>query len=488
MTMPGRAFHERLREHASRIGDVAAIVAPSASISYGALEVEVHGLASALRSRGIGRGTVAALTARGEVDHLLATLALLELGVPQVGLASRDPPAMRMRLARRAGATTVLGDRPDDAVAGLAWVDLGAALASGRANPCGAPAPEVDASAPALYLTGSGTTGEPKIIRFAQRDLALHARNHIDFVGQRVLRPAHVEYNNSKRMRLYTLWQGGTCVLADGSAESLHSQCARLGVTWLELSPLHGADLLAASRIEGRLPAFTSVRVGGARVPIALRRAIMAEASPRLFVSYGTTETSFVSVADPTMHDDRETVGPPAAGVIAEVLLADGGHAAPGEIGEIRLRTPGMATGYVGDAAATARHFRDGWFVPGDLASLGADGRLYLHGRKDDMMIMNSINIFPAEIERTLEAHPAVEAAAAFPIPSEVHGQIPAAAVELREGCACTASELVGYARGALGVRAPRRIEILASLPRNAQGKIVRREIAGMIDPRKVGE
>ena len=138
------------------------------------------------------------------------------------------------------------------------------------------------------------------------------------------------------------------------------------------------------------------------------------------------------------MHDERETVGPPTAGVIADVL--------------------------------------------------DADGRLYLHGRKDDMMIMNSIDIFPAEIERTLEAHPAVEAAAAFPIPSEVHGQIPAAAVELREGCACTASELVGYARGALGVRAPRRIEILASLPRNAQGKIVRREIAGMFDARQADE
>ena len=134
----------------------------------------------------------------------------------------------------------------------------------------------------------------------------------------------------------------------------------------------------------------------------------------------------------------------------------------------------------VDDAAATAKHFRDGWFVPGDLASFDADGRLYLHGRKDDMMIMNGINIFPAEIERTLEAHPAVEAAAAFPIPSTVHGQIPAAA--------CTASELVGYARTALGVRAPRRIEILAALPRNAQGKIVRREIVGMLDARRVGE
>ena len=478
MTTQAYTFRERLLRHASRIGEVPALVAPAASLSYGELAAMVHALATALRSSGIEPGTIAALTARSEIDHLLATLALFELGVAQVGLASRDPPAMRLRLAQRVGATVVVADMPGDAVAGIGWIDLGAALAKARAHPRGEPAPGVDATAPALCLTGSGTSGEPKIIRFTQRELALHAGNHIDFAGQRVLRPAHVEYNNSKRMRLYTLWQGGTCVLADGSTESLIGQCARHRATWLELSPLHGADLVASSRDAGMLPSYTSVRIGGARVPIALRRAIVANVSPRLHVSYGTTETSLVSCADPTMHDERESVGPPVAGVTVEVLRADGARAAPDEIGEIRLRAPGMAGAYLGDAAATARHFRDGWFVPGDLASLGADGRLCLHGRKDDMMIMNGINIFPAEIERTLEAHPAVEAAAAFPLPSAVHGQIPVAAVELRGGCACSVSELVGYARGALGVRAPRRIEILAALPRNAQGKIVKREIA----------
>jgi non-ribosomal peptide synthetase component E (peptide arylation enzyme) len=246
MTPTVRTFRERLLEHAHRIGDVPAILAPTANLSYGALVGEVHALAVALRSRGIGQGTIVALTARSEVDHLLAALALLELGAPQVALASHDPPALRLRLARRVGATLVLADRPDDAVAGLDRIDLGAALASARATPRGDVVPGLDASRPALYLTGSGTTGEPKVIRFSQHDLARHAGNHINFVGHRVLRPAHVQYNNSKRMRLYTLWQGGTCVFADGTAESLHGQCARHRVTWLELSPLHGADLLAA--------------------------------------------------------------------------------------------------------------------------------------------------------------------------------------------------------------------------------------------------
>jgi acyl-coenzyme A synthetase/AMP-(fatty) acid ligase len=94
------------------------------------------------------------------------------------------------------------------------------------------------------------------------------------------------------------------------------------------------------------------------------------------------------------------------------------------------------------------------------------------------MMILNGINIFPGEIERVLERHPAVSIAAALPLASPVHGQIPVAAVELVEGAATTPLELQRYAREYLALRAPRRVIILKRMPRNSQGKILRREIA----------
>ena len=178
----------------------------------------------------------------------------------------------------------------------------------------------------------------------------------------------------------------------------------------------------------------------------------------------------------------RDNVGVLEAGVEVRIVDERGTPLPPGEIGEIRIRAPGMATGYHDDPVATARHFRDGWFQPGDMASRTREGWLCVHGRVDDMMILNSINIFPAEIERVLERHASVRAAAAFPIASPTHGQIPAAAVELREGSACTAAELLAYARSELGVRAPRRVEILAALPRNPQGKVLKREIARSIE------
>lgn len=473
-----RAFRERLLRHARDRGGVPALVARDAVVRFGELPGAVDALAAALRSLGVGRGATVALTARREVDHMLAVLALLDLGVPQVALASHDPPAMRERLAKRVGATVVLGEVPGDAVAGLPWIGLPAALALAESPPPALGAGAVDDSMARIHFTGSGTTGDPKIVAYAPADLAAHASSYPPLAGHRVLRPAHAEYNNSKRTRLTTLWQGGTSVFSDGTAETLRGQCLRHDVSWLELSPLHAADLVAACRTEGALPDRVAVKVGGARVPIALRREIMRVAARQLHVSYGTTETAYVSIAAPSMHDERETVGPPGAHAEVAILRSDGSRAAPGEIGEIRLRTPGMATRYIGDETATRRHFRDGGFMPGDLASLTPEGWLCLHGRVDDMMIMNSVNIFPAEIERVLEAHPSVGAAAAFPIASPAHGQIPAAAVELREGRGVDAAELVAYARGQLGMRAPRRIEILAVLPRNAQGKVMRREIA----------
>jgi acyl-CoA synthetase (AMP-forming)/AMP-acid ligase II len=93
------------------------------------------------------------------------------------------------------------------------------------------------------------------------------------------------------------------------------------------------------------------------------------------------------------------------------------------------------------------------------------------------MIILNGLNIFPAEIERVLESHPDVDCVAALGLPSQVHGQIPVAAVILRAGVSATTVELRGFVRASLGLRAPRRIIVLDSFPRNSQGKVLKREL-----------
>jgi len=98
------------------------------------------------------------------------------------------------------------------------------------------------------------------------------------------------------------------------------------------------------------------------------------------------------------------------------------------------------------------------------------------------MMNLNSIKIFPAEIERVLEQHPAVRNAAAFAVFSAAHGDIPVAAIEANDAAAARSGELLAYARQQLGARAPRKIFVVDALPRNAAGKVVKRDLPALVN------
>ena len=124
---------------------------------------------------------------------------------------------------------------------------------------------------------------------------------------------------------------------------------------------------------------------------------------------------TLLTPADIDTHAD--TVGRAVHGV--EVQVVDEAHERlpPGEVGRLRYRSPGCATGFSLDPDASVEAFRDGWFYPGDLAQLDADGFLTLAGRAKDMIIRGGINIYPEEIEATLMAHPAVADAAVIGLP-----------------------------------------------------------------------
>ena len=185
-----------------------------------------------------------------------------------------------------------------------------------------------------------------------------------------------------------------------------------------------------------------------------------------------------ISVASPDQHETfPEGVGFPAAGVTVEVINPNGELVEPGEIGQIRVRKAGMASGYVAETAAL--NYEDGWFYPRDLVSLKRDEPLVFHGRADDVMILNGINVFPSAIEDTLESHPDVKEAVAYAIKSRVHGEIPVAAVVLKPNAQDPrGAQLLDLCRQVLGIRAPRQIFVVDRIPRNAAGKPLRRELA----------
>ncbi len=238
-------------------------------------------------------------------------------------------------------------------------------------------------------------------------------------------------------------------------------------------------DVVSDAARHGRLPPRTALLLSGARGSASLRRQMLEQVCDAVSVTYSMQECgSLARVTERDVAEVTETVGRPHPSVEIEVVDAEGAPVPRGEPGRIRVRVPGMATGYLDDERANAAHFRDGWFEPGDLVSFTPEGALVVHGRADDVMNLGGIKVAPFEIERALERHPAVKAVAAFPMPSAVHGEIPLCAVELVDGARVDERELARYARDALGLRAPRRVMIVDAMPATPQGKVDRRRLA----------
>jgi o-succinylbenzoate---CoA ligase len=147
-------------------------------------------------------------------------------------------------------------------------------------------------------------------------------------------------------------------------------------------------------------------------------------------------------------------------------------------VGEILVRGPTVMRGYINRPAQTAQALRDGWLHTGDLGYLDAEGYLYVVSRRHDLIISGGENIYPAEVESVLLAHPAVEEAAVVGLLEARWGQVPAAAVTLRAGMDASEAELIDFCRDRLaGYKVPKLIRFAATLPRNAAGKLLRDEI-----------
>jgi acyl-CoA synthetase (AMP-forming)/AMP-acid ligase II len=427
------------------------------AFDYGELLRRIEAQVAGLERAGIGAGSVVGLQIADEVEHFIASLALIAVGARHITRPTHDPLDANEALSDRVRATHLLTIEGASRRGGV-LVD----------------APEAEG---VVYLKTSGTTGGMNVIAFTATQLADQAQRHPEYAAERLLRLAPIEHNNSKRHRLYCAIMGGANVFRPTGDFDVAAFCARHRVTCLDISRMHASDLAT----QGGLGRFDGVklRTGGSAVPIDVRRAIEGRVTPLLYVRYASTESGAISMAGPGEHDEMESVGRPLPGVELQIVDQENRVLPAGESGRIRLRAPGVATSYLDGGEQTASRFRDGWFWPGDVGMLRADGSLIVQGRQDDMMILNGINIFPGEIERVLERHPAVRVAAALPLNSTVHGQIPVAAVELIEpSSSVTAGELQRFAREQLALRAPRRVIILPSLPRNSQGKILRREIA----------
>jgi long-chain acyl-CoA synthetase len=193
---------------------------------------------------------------------------------------------------------------------------------------------------------------------------------------------------------------------------------------------------------------------------------------------YGLTETSPYATYNDVLQHRPGSVGAPIKNVDAAVLDSDDNEVPVGVWGEICIKGPNVMLGYWHRPAESAQALRGGWFHTGDIGYVDHDGYIFLVDRVKDMINSAGFKIWPREVEEVLFTHPAIRECAVVGLPDELKGEIPVAFVVLRDGATTFALDLEQFCRLRLAAyKVPRRIEFVDSLPKNATGKILKREL-----------
>jgi long-chain acyl-CoA synthetase len=224
---------------------------------------------------------------------------------------------------------------------------------------------------------------------------------------------------------------------------------------------------------------------GSAPLPLTVLTAFEKKFSIPLIEGFGLSEASPVVTFNPLDGTRKPgSVGRPIAQVEVSVQDEHGTLLSANVVGEICVRGDNVMLGYWNQPDETARAFRAGWLLTGDLGQRDADGFYYITDRKKDMLLVNGNNVYPREVEEIMQQFPDVKEAAVVGQPDARRGEIPVAFVVANEGTTLDPEGLLKFIRSQLAdYKVPKQIRLLPALPRNATGKILKTELRKLMTP-----
>jgi fatty-acyl-CoA synthase len=481
---------------AVRHGDRPVMIDERGEISYKELDDRTSALANAWRERGLEAGEGVAILARNHRGFLEAVFAAAKCGARIVLLnTSFAGPQIREVAEREGTDLLVYDDEYSDTLRGIddpprgrfrAWADEPGddtldALIEG-ADTAGPPKPD---ESPRITILTSGTTGTPKgAPRSEPRSLSLIGGllSKVPFRAHEVTELCVPMFHALGFMQaIVGVGLGSSLVVRrrfdpEATLDSLEEHRA----TAMVVVPVMLSRILdlGEEKIEERdLTDLRIIFVSGSALGPDLAQKATKAFGPVVYNLYGSTEIAYATIATPEdLQNEPSTVGKVVRGSIVKLFDENGQEVTKGESGRIFVGNLSQFEGYTGGGN---KDMLEGLMASGDVGHFDAQGRLFIDGRDDEMIVSGGENVFPAEVEELLCAHESVQEAAAIGVDDERFGQRLKAFVVLHGGGKLSEDDVKDYVKANLAdYKVPREVVFLDELPRNPTGKVLKRELA----------
>ena len=335
----------------------------------------------------------------------------------------------------------------------------------------------------------SGTTGKPKGVLLSHRSRSLVAFGAAAEFGcfspdDRFLAMTPMNHGGGLGFPMAALLMGGSIdIMEKFDAERVLHKFKHDGITGVFMVPTHFHQIfsLPTNILERyRHSGLRTIIANAAPLPQAMKEKIVPYfGADVLFEIYSSTEAGLVCSLRPADQLRKfSCVGVPQAFTRVRILDEHHAECAPEQVGELFSWSPYLFNGYWNRPADTRDAFCDGWLSVGDLAKRDAEGYIYIVDRKNDMVISGGVNIYPREVEEVLMMHPSVSDVAVIGVPDEKWGERLRVFAVLRPGACFTMEDVVEQCTGKLSsYKIPRELRYIDSLPRNANGKVLKTEL-----------
>lgn len=344
-------------------------------------------------------------------------------------------------------------------------------------------AAEIHADTPCTIIYTSGTTGKPKGAVLTHANLSSNARGISEALDVTAadnflcVLPMFHSFAWTATVMDALLMGGSITIMESFQPKDAVKTIQEEGVTVVCGVPTMFGYYLSLGSPE----AYAKVRLfvsGGASLPGEIITSFKQKFGIDITEGYGLSEASPVVSVNRIGRVRSGSIGFPLEGIVVRIEGPEGTLLPAGEVGELVTRGPNVMQGYFNQPEATAAAIQDGWLHTGDMARIDSEGYIYIVDRLKDIIIVGGLNVYPREVEEVLYQYPGIQEAAVIGVPDKLRGEIPCAYIVLKPEAPYDRKALIRHLQENLAnFKLPKEIVVLDSLPKNATGKIMKRDL-----------